>query len=231
MIYAEFLEWAIPYRSFFHKITEFVPDTEHAVSLDLSTEAPIHRLIDTKDPFIFSKYLDDNYFSKGISMAVGGYLEKRNLYNDKGLFTENQEERNIHLGIDIWMKAGAKVYCPYNAKIHSFADNRGKGNYGPTLILEHNYADNQKFYTLYGHLSITDMQNWSVGKRVSAGELIAHFGQVEENGKWAPHLHFQIILDIRNYIGDYPGVASQKMLNYESRNCPDANIILNCPLL
>jgi murein DD-endopeptidase MepM/ murein hydrolase activator NlpD len=231
MYYAEFLEWAIPYRSYFHKLTEYSPDSEHAIALDLSVYAEIHNLINTKDPIIFSKYLKDKYYSKGISMAVGGYLERRNLYNDKGLFTENQEERNIHLGIDVWMESGAKIFCPYDGKIHSFANNKGNGNYGPTLILEHQFSDNLKFYTLYGHLSLADMPLWQPGKRVSSGELIAHFGNIEENGNWAPHLHFQIILDLGIYQGDYPGVASQKMFNYESRNCPDANIILNCPLL
>jgi len=47
-----------------------------------------------------------------------------------------------------------------------------------------------------------------------------------ENGQWPPHLHFQVIIDMENWRGDYPGVCSlpekEKFLN----NCPDPDLIL-----
>jgi murein DD-endopeptidase MepM/ murein hydrolase activator NlpD len=155
------------------------------------------------------------------------------LYSDSNIFKHEkpEDERYIHLGVDIWMPAGTAVFAPLDAKVHSFADNIGYGNYGPTIILEHNPASEIRFYTLYGHLSRADLEVISIGKKIEKGQCFAHFGNAEENGNWAPHLHFQIILDMGNNVGDYPGVASNSMLKYEKYNCPDPNIIINCPLI
>lgn len=40
------------------------------------------------------------------------------------------------------------------------------------------------------------------------GKKLAALGNSFENGDYAPHLHFQIIKNIENYTGDYPGVAA-----------------------
>ena len=54
-------------------------------------------------------------------IAFGGYLEKRNLYQRSKHFTnENSEERNIHIGIDLWTQAGTAVICTLDGWIHSF---------------------------------------------------------------------------------------------------------------
>jgi hypothetical protein len=46
------------------------------------------------------------------------------------------------------------------------------------------------------------------------------------NGDYAPHLHFQIIINMENKLGDYPGVCSLKMLDFYSKNCPDPKVLL-----
>jgi hypothetical protein len=46
------------------------------------------------------------------------------------------------------------------------------------------------------------------------------------NGDYAPHLHFQIIIDMENKKGDYPGVCSSKTLAFYLQNCPDPNLLL-----
>ena len=46
------------------------------------------------------------------------------------------------------------------------------------------------------------------------------------NGDYAPHLHFQIIKNIADYEGDYPGVSSKNDLDFYSANCPDPNLVL-----
>lgn len=153
-------------------------------------------------------YIDNYLAEKGKQYAYGGYLEDRSaLYSRSPHFVnEKGEARCIHLGTDIWTSAGAPIYAPLDARIHSFANNEGFGNYGPTLILEHQ-NQGEPFFTLYGHLSLSDMQNWEVGKPIQKGELIAHLGAPEENIGWPPHLHFQIISDMKNYQGDFPGVC------------------------
>ena len=51
-------------------------------------------------------------------------------------------------------------------------------------------------------------------------------GYSEVNGDYAPHLHFQIIKNIENFEGDYPGVTSQNNLAFYRANCPDPNLVL-----
>jgi len=65
-----------------------------------------------------------------------------------------------------------------------------------------------------------------VGQQIAKGSLLAHFGNHEENGYWPPHLHFQVILDMENKQGDYPGVCSLKNKSHYANNCPDPNLIL-----
>ncbi len=161
-------------------------------------------------------------------VAYGGYLEHRGIYQRSDYFnqTEPDKERNIHLGLDIWIEADSPIYAPLTGTIHSFKNNTNHGDYGPTLILKHNMED-QLFYTLYGHLSLASLEGLKVGVEVKQGEQIATLGTAEVNGDYPPHLHFQIIKDIQDYNGDYPGVCNQLDLEFYSQNCLDPNALLN----
>ena len=110
-------------------------------------------------------------------------------------------------------------------EVHSFKDNANFGDYGPTVILKHDF-DDEIFYSLYGHLSRKSLEKIEVGQQVKAQEKIAELGAAEENGDYAPHLHFQIIKDLQQNKGDYPGVASKKDLDFYLENCPDPNLLL-----
>lgn len=159
-------------------------------------------------------------------IAFGGYLEKRNLYQRSTHFrNENSEERNIHIGIDLWTQAGTAVICPLDGWIHSFKNNATMGDYGPTIILKHQ-LENDIFYTLYGHLSLESIKNIKNGMRFKKGQQLATLGNSSENGDYATHLHFQIIKNMGNYYGDYPGVCSESDLDFYLENCPDPNLLL-----
>jgi len=168
-----------------------------------------------------------NYLEKNnAEIAFGGYIEGRNLYQRSTIFkNENLPERNIHIGLDLWGKVGTSILAPLDGKIHSFKNNEGFGDYGPTIILEHE-IENEKFYTLYGHLSLESIENITVGTVFKKGDRLATFGNSTINGDYAPHLHFQIINNIENYYGDYPGVCNINDLNFYIENCPDPNLLL-----
>ena len=110
--------------------------------------------------------------------------------------------------------------------IHSFGFNNNPGDYGAVIILLHQ-LDSFAFYTLYGHLSLPDIGKLREGTYISRGQQFAHFGTSADNGNWPPHLHFQIIKDMRMYKGDYPGVCKLSERDYYLQNCPDPDIILN----
>ncbi|WP_114748668.1 peptidoglycan DD-metalloendopeptidase family protein [Pleomorphovibrio marinus] len=163
--------------------------------------------------------------------AIGGYLENRSIYSRSEVFSSGKTSfRNIHMGIDIWSFPGAPVFCPLEGRIHSFQDNMGFGNYGPTLILEHE-LQGRVIYSLYGHLSRADMGAWQAGMTVIKGTLLGHLGALEENGCWPAHLHFQLIHKIGEYRGDYPGVCMEVDMQYYKQNCPDPNKWINYPHL
>jgi len=196
------------------------------VPLDLSVTN--HELMEMKpenasefETFI-SNYLEKN----NAEVAFGGYIEGRTLYKRSTIFKNDSiPERNIHIGLDLWTKADTAVLAPLSGKVHSFKNNIGLGDYGPTIILEH-IIENEKFYTLYGHLSLESIENLSVGTFFNKGQKIATLGNSSVNGDYAPHVHFQIINDIEEYNGDYPGVCNTNDLNFYIENCPDPNLLL-----
>lgn len=208
------------------KVIEPSIDYSDYVALDLSvsnTELNNHKLETAADYEVFiQNHLDKN----NAKIAFGGYLETRNLYKRSTVFkNENTEERNIHIGLDLWINKQASIHAALDGKIHSFQNNTALGDYGPTIILEHEINE-FKFYTLYGHLSEDSLFDKKIGQKVTQGEQIANLGLPPINGDYAPHLHFQIILDIEGKTGDYPGVCSENKLSFYKNNCPNPNVLL-----
>ena len=196
------------------------------VSLDLSKTNTDLLTFDCDDAVAFEKYIESYLKKNDAKVAFGGYNEIRNLYKRSTIFnSQDQKERSIHIGLDLWIKAETTVLAALDGKIHSFCNNKGLGNYGPTIILEHQ-IDNIVFYTLYGHLSEKSIANLTVGASVEKGATLARLGGADVNGNYAPHLHFQIIADIQQNFGDYPGVCSTDDLNFYLTNCPDPNLLL-----
>ncbi|MBL0357600.1 MAG: peptidoglycan DD-metalloendopeptidase family protein [Chitinophagaceae bacterium] len=212
-------------RQQFHTVVDFNVATDKLLRLDFS-EANKELTDDliTHTP-VFSQYINKKLSEANAAYGIGGYNEDRVLYKRSEHFDCN-EKRTIHLGIDIWGPAGTKVYTPVGGMVHSFAFNNHFGDYGATIILQHQ-LDTIVFHTLYGHASLKDIEQLHEGQYISRGEVLAHFGEPAENGDWPPHLHFQIIEDMRIKEGDYPGVCSISEREKYLLNCPDADLILN----
>ena len=212
-------------RPDFHPVLDFDPATEKLFQFDFTTANTELKAVNISDTDIFSEYISHKLKSTGSKFGIGGYSENRTLYRRSKLF-EGEEERSVHLGIDIWGPAGTKVYAPLGGVVHSFAFNDNFGDYGATVILLHQ-LDSVTFHTLYGHLSLNDIAQLSEGSFIIRGQVIGHFGEPKENGNWPPHLHFQIIKDMRVMKGDYPGVCTLSEKRKYLANCPDADLILN----
>ena len=206
--------------------------TENNTSkLDFSPANSELDLIDLGNTEEFNSYVFGQLSGQNKKYGIGGYFEHRAIYRRSEVFaTQESDFRNIHLGVDIWAEAGTDVFAPLNGIIHSFQDNAGFGNYGPTIILEHD-IEGQKLYSLYGHLFLSDLEKLKVGQEVKAGDLLCHIGPFPENGDWPPHLHFQLMLDMLGNVGDFPGVCSQREIEKYKAICPDPNLILSCPLI
>ena len=201
-------------------------DYSKYVPLNLSVTNPElsqHKLETAQDYEIFiQNHLDKNQGK----IAFGGYIETRNLYQRSTVFKNtNSDERNIHIGLDLWINESASIHAALDGKIHSFQNNTALGDYGPTIILEHE-VEEVKFHTLYGHLSEASLIGKKVGEIINKGEQIATLGLPPINGDYAPHLHFQIIIDMGGKTGDYPVVCSERTIAYYTNNCPNPNFLL-----
>lgn len=174
----------------------------------------------------FSNYVFDELLSGNTINGIGGYGEDRVIYRHRKHFTTDTEKpRSIHLGVDIWTNAGTLLHAPLDGIVHSSAFNDHYGDYGPTIILAHELGG-VTFFTLYGHLSLSSLEGLHEGKTIKAGEIFAAIGPYPENGDWPPHLHFQVIGDMGNYRGDFPGVCNAAHRKYYLDLCPDPQLIL-----
>jgi len=212
-------------RSNFHPVVDFHPANEKLLQFnftDSNRELTAEIIADTD---LFSTYINLQLTNAGAKYGIGGYNENRKLYRRSEIFG-GEEARSIHLGVDVWGPAATPIYAALGGMVHSFAYNDNYGDYGATIVLLHQ-LETIAFHTLYGHLSLADISKLSEGAYITRGEPIGHFGPPPENGNWPPHLHFQIISDMQEKKGDYPGVCKPSESQGYLANCPDADLILN----
>jgi len=160
-------------------------------------------------------------------LIAGGYCEPRPLYTSSDYDKEGNsgpESRTVHLGIDFWLPMGTPVHALYDGEVFTATNDAGYKEYGGLIILKH-LENNLTFYTLHGHLSIASSEKLTVGDTIKKGECIGYLGSPEENGSWAPHLHFQLMLSILDYTVDFPGVAYVNKTEVWKSLCPDPNTL------
>lgn len=179
----------------------------------------------TSNPKYLGTFISNEVKKNNVQFGVGGYLEKRATYNTSDNFSSNGQQRDIHLGIDIWTKAYTQIHAPLDATVHSFKNNDLPYDYGGTIILQH-LEEGKTFHTLYGHLSLDSLEGLQRGQKIKAGAPICQIGDWNENGGWPPHLHFQIINDMQSLEGDYFGAASSSEINYYQNNCPNPDYLI-----
>ena len=210
------------------KVVDFDPLTDRLCQLDL-TEA--NRDL-TEDIYTntakFTDWVNQTLHKNNARYGIGGYFEHRTIYARSEHFGTSDEPRRLHLGIDIWANAGTKVYVPLSGAIHSFKNNDNFGDYGPTIIIQHN-LNGLTLYSLYGHLSKKSLSGLKVGHQIAPNQLLATFGNSTENGHWPPHLHFQLMFDLEGMVGDYPGVCRFSEKEKYIANIPDPQLILRFP--
>lgn len=211
----------------FYSVTAFDAGRDKIIAFDFTEKNEGLKKIDLQNIEEFSNYITDELKANHAKFGFGGYDELRVLYKRSSLFDEGnaEEPRRLHLGIDIWGDEGTEIFAPLDGFVHSYAFNNKYGDYGATIILSH-HIDEVEFFTLYGHLSLADIQNLKEGQEIKRGQKFAHFGKPADNGQWPPHLHFQIIHNLSGYKGDYPGVCKLSEKEKYLANCPDPDIIL-----
>jgi 4-aminobutyrate aminotransferase-like enzyme/Ser/Thr protein kinase RdoA (MazF antagonist) len=170
--------------------------------------------------------------NENASVGIGRYNEPRLLYTSP-LFgaSENptDERRTVHLGIDLFASPGTPIHAPLDGVVHALAVNTAPLDYGPLVILRHTTKDGLVFFTLYGHLARETFDFLQPGQPIVRGQEFARIGEVHENGGWAPHLHFQVIVDLLDHRTDFPGVCRASQRAVWTSLSPDPNLLLGIP--
>ena len=166
-------------------------------------------------------------------IIAGGYLEPRALYTSTAYDTignNGRESRSIHLGIDYWLPENTPVHALFDGEVVIAVNDAGNKEYGGLVVLKHK-TETFEFYTLYGHNTVESATKHKIGDIILKGEKIAKLGNYPENGNWAPHLHFQILLSLFDYKSDYPGVAYLSQIDVWKSVCPNPNLLFKSEAL
>ncbi|RMA66413.1 aminotransferase class III-fold pyridoxal phosphate-dependent enzyme [Ulvibacter antarcticus] len=161
------------------------------------------------------------------SLLANGYLETRPFYSTEAFKSESNngpQYRTVHLGTDFWIPTETPIHTPFDGVIVILHDNDFVKDYGPTIIIEHAF-NQEKFYTLYGHLSRASLSRFKVGQHVKQGDLIANVGAFSENGNWPSHLHFQLMMDLMGNGENFPGVAFPSEESVWKSVCPNPMLL------
>ena len=208
------------------KVVDFRKDVDQLYYFDFTVQGELPSAEIIADTNQFTSWINHQLASNSCKYGIGGYSEHRVIYARSALFDNGQEPRRLHLGVDIWGDALCPIYCPLNATIHSFKNNDNFGDYGATIILQHE-LDGLTLHTLYGHLSLASLDLIEIGQFIPKGKQFAALGDIPENGHWPPHLHFQLIFDMHGMEGDFPGVCLFSERETHLENSPDPQLILH----
>ena len=215
---------------------DFGPLVQHSLHdcliFDLSAESSSLPGLDTlTDVDQFTTLLFDQMDDFQSKVGIGRYAEPRLLYlSDNYAKPEGDfpERRTIHLGLDLFLPAGNPISAPLEGRVHSFRNNAIDLDYGPTIILEHS-SKGITFFSLYGHLSAESLDDLQVGNLIKKGQEFCTIGDYPINGNWPPHLHFQLITDLLNMEGTFPGVAFPSQKNTWLSLSPSPLLMLDLP--
>ena len=208
-------------------------DLARARVLDLSVASPEFETPEqATDVGVMTPRLFGRLRETRASVGIGRYDEARLLYASDafaGSGGEHPERRTVHIAVDLFLEPGSPVLAPLPGTVHSLRDNAARLDYGPTVILAHRPEGVPPFYTLYGHLSPESLRRLTVGEPIARSQRVGAVGEPPGNGDWPPHVHFQIVTDLLDRDGEFPGVARASQRAVWKSLSPDPDLILRIP--
>ncbi|MGF6173840.1 aminotransferase class III-fold pyridoxal phosphate-dependent enzyme [Ensifer sp. 4252] len=167
---------------------------------------------------------EDHCREHGIDLGIGPWGEARTVYAGEMFISRLIEHtrRTRHLGLDLFMAAGTKVFTPIAATVVSVEIEKDPLGYGCLIALRHEPEGCPPFVSLWGHMAHEAMGRIKAGDRLEAGALVGEMGAPKENGGWAPHLHLQLSVDTSLSATEILGVGEPQYLDVWAELFPDA---------
>ena len=163
---------------------------------------------------------------------LGFYHEPRLVYTDlafrKGPWKAS-DRRTVHLAVDVFAPEGTWIHAPVRGTVFAAEYRGGHLDYGGVIILQHETAVGDPFYTLYGHLNPEFKDRLKPGDVIEKGEAFCRFGDPTMNGGWVPHTHFQLAVTVDGMGADWPGVGDPDEMYLWGAVCPNPAALLNLP--
>ncbi|MEX0362684.1 MAG: aminotransferase class III-fold pyridoxal phosphate-dependent enzyme [Allomuricauda sp.] len=223
----EFVRWAKGHTFSFRELFPTV-DADDVLPIDLRVSSEwVGHQEEFNDLDFLQFRLEQLQKEHPNKIIAGGYLEPRALYGTSSydkMGNSGRESRTVHLGVDFWLPANTPVHALFDGQVVTAVNDAGDKEYGGLVILKHQ-VNNLEFYTLYGHMTVASATKNKVGDTLKKGDCIGLLGNYPENGNWAPHLHFQLMLSLLGYENDFPGVAYYNQLDIWKGLCPDPNLL------
>jgi 4-aminobutyrate aminotransferase-like enzyme/Ser/Thr protein kinase RdoA (MazF antagonist) len=196
-------------------------DPEHPMTWASAAREPEHA----------SRWWNAYCAEHGIVLGVGTWGEARTVYASESFrsrFIEGQR-RDHHVGLDLFMPAGTKLYSPLAGVVRSVEIEDEPLGYGCSVAIEHAPDDCPAFVTLWGHLAREAAQRLKPGEHLKAGSLVGEIGASTTNGGWVPHLHLQISIDPTLAPHDIPGAGEARYLDVWSELFPNPADLAGIP--
>lgn len=147
-------------------------------------------------PLALSEH-DHFYFSLPVKNADLGRLIPSQRY---GVIQAAGDIQDAHLGLDMGIDSGTPVLAAAPGTViwasYGLLCNCTDKNdpYGIAIVIRHDFGfDGERLYSVYGHLSKTEVK---VAERVERGDVIGLSGNTGLST--GPHLHFEVRSDINN---------------------------------
>ncbi|QND50482.1 aminotransferase class III-fold pyridoxal phosphate-dependent enzyme (plasmid) [Phyllobacterium sp. 628] len=177
----------------------------------------------SREPDKATQWWDDHCAKNDVELGIGPWGEERSVYT--GAMFESRfvkgERRTRHLGLDLFLPAGTKLFTPIAATVKEVVIEDDPLGYGCLIKLEHRPEGCPPFVTLWGHMAHEAMRRLHSGQQLQAGDIVGEMGAPAENGGWAPHLHLQLSVDTTLSATDILGVGEERYLPVWAELFPD----------
>jgi len=209
-----------PYLAFCPQVTirPIIPNLAgEPLILGLSGNEPVWEGLNPREQRDYQKRIETELGARH-QWGLSGYLENRQtlLSNCTQMVSE---QRYWHLGLDVIVPAGTSLYAPLDATVVKSGFEPGDGNYGCYVILRHESAHFEPFYSFYGHLGKGSLPPSHL--RITAGQPFARVGDFHENGHWFHHTHIQILTEAGFIQGfAFKGYCAKENLSHIQDLCP-----------